>query len=883
MKVIKPMQLSLLHKVYESAPDTVLTVSVLVFFPFEAPRRVLPEIALWKFVPAALGPDTVFDLCMPKPRGEVLVTGSAFPSGGVAQAACKVRVALGGVDKSLRVVGDREWRDGAVTSPRPFTEMPVTWERAFGGAGFPTNPLGRGHAPVGEVDMPGSHMLPNVEDPRDLVRSPDDRPRPAGFGPIDFTWPQRFSKMGTYDEQWLKTRFPGMAADLDWTAFNAALEDQQIEGFFRGDERFTVEGMHAEHPTIEGELPGLVARVFVDHEVAPGDVRFVEVPTRLDTVHLFPSAMRGVLIYRGLHRVREDDAADVKRVLVASELIGEPRTPEHYRAVLERRLDRKTGHLASVRDSDLLHARPDTKLVRRPEEVNDVEELVRPVGTLQRNMAERRRLERDKARAKLVELGLNPDDFQQATEEVPEVPDHVALEDFEELIPKLMAEAEAMQKRGEAEAKDAQERAREAYRAQGLDWDELRAKGEREMAGPPKFRAATELERIRAATRAANGGAPVPEVEAMLDDPKFVTLFNQKQLAMMAAYRRAALHQPVVDPMAPPQRDYIRELVAGALARAEALTEVDVTGADLSRMDLRGADFTGSFLESVDFTGSDLTDARFDRAVLVRANFTETTLDGCSFAESNLGGAVFTGAKARGARFLDADLERADLAGVALHACNLTRVNLRDAKLDGADFTGCNLRNLTVFDGDVPNVRFCQADLGEATFVNTSLEGSDFTGAQMEECTMMNVRAKGCSFREVRGRNLRVVMGASFEGASFVDAKLDASSLRGAIFRGADLSRASLDDADLSDADLTGATLYRVSAKNSRWVRADLTDAVLLSANLMNAILQKATLDRVDLRHANLFAADISRAKGGAQAFDGALLTRVQTLPRRPA
>jgi uncharacterized protein YjbI with pentapeptide repeats len=882
MKVLKPMQLSVLHRVYESAPDLVLTLSVLVFFPLDAPRRTLPEIALWKFLPKALGDNVVFDLCMPKPRGEVLVSGSAFPTL-PPQAACRTRVSIGRVDKTLLVVGDREWRDGAMTSPRPFTEMPVTWERAFGGPGFADNPVGRGFAPVGDPMMPGAHKLPNVEDPRVPVRDRNDRPRPAGFGPLDFTWPQRFSKLGTHDQNWLETRFPGLAADLDWSAFNAAPEDQHIDGFWRGDERFVLENLCADQAVIEGELPGLAIRAFVNHAQPDGSATLVEVPTRLDTVHLFPSAMRGVMVYRGLHRVREDDAHDVKCVLVGSELLREPRPAEHYRAVFEARMDRKSGHLATLRESDLLHPRPDVKVARRAEEINDVEELVRPVGTLSRNMNERRRVEREKARAKLIELGLDPDDFQPPTEDVPEMPAAPSIEEFETMLPKIMAEAEALQQRAEKDAREGQERAREAYREQGVDWDELQARALGEQSGPPKFRAAEELSRLRSLSREANGGEPVAQVEAMLADPKFAEMLNQKQLAMMAGYRRAALHQSPVTPIDAPRNEALRALLAGALARGESLTEIDVTGADLSRMDLRGADFSGSFMESVDFSGADLTHAVFDRAVLVRARLNDATLDGCSFVDANLGGATFSGARGKGARFIGATFEKGDLSGVVLSACNLTRVDLREAKLDGADLSGCSLRNLTVIDGTLANVCFNGADLGEATFLNTSIAGCDFTGAQLEECTLVNVRADGCSFRDARARNLRVVLGSSFEGASFVDANLDAASLRGARLRGADLSRASLVAADLSEADLTGARLYRIVARDSRWVRSDLTDAVLLSANLMNAVMQKANLTRTDLRDTNLFAADLARIRGGVMSLDGALTTRAQTRPRRPS
>ena len=64
-------------------------------------------------------------------------------------------------------------------------------------------------------------LLPNLEDPREMVRTPNDRPAPAGFGPLDATWPQRTALMGTYDDRWLREDFPGLPKDLDWAAFNA--------------------------------------------------------------------------------------------------------------------------------------------------------------------------------------------------------------------------------------------------------------------------------------------------------------------------------------------------------------------------------------------------------------------------------------------------------------------------------------------------------------------------------------------------------------------------------------------------------------------------------------------------------------------------------------
>ena len=54
-------------------------------------------------------------------------------------------------------------------------------------------------------------------DPKHPITAQGDHPGPAGFSAIDFTWPQRKSKAGTYDAAWLKNRFPGFPSDIDFS------------------------------------------------------------------------------------------------------------------------------------------------------------------------------------------------------------------------------------------------------------------------------------------------------------------------------------------------------------------------------------------------------------------------------------------------------------------------------------------------------------------------------------------------------------------------------------------------------------------------------------------------------------------------------------------
>ena len=244
MKVIKPQRLGVLTRTFENDNKFYFVVSGLVFFSFDHPTP-LHEVNLWTFTARELGRDAALDQCMPKQNAELLISGKAFARKDAPQKAVAARARVGAIDKTVWVVGDRRWQFGGVASePEPFTEMDIKWENAFGGDGYALNPLGKGSKPI-KGDQGEVHPLPNVEDPKNLIKSTRDTPPPAGFGAYDFIWPQRYGKVGTYDADWLKNRFPGFAKDMDWALWNAAPADQIIKGYFKGDESYLFENMNA--------------------------------------------------------------------------------------------------------------------------------------------------------------------------------------------------------------------------------------------------------------------------------------------------------------------------------------------------------------------------------------------------------------------------------------------------------------------------------------------------------------------------------------------------------------------------------------------------------------------------------------------------------------
>lgn len=240
------------------------------------------------------------DLVLGKPGTDVLVLGRAHAPKGKPAPRVEVGIRCGTIAKTLVVHGDRTYRRGAVnivpSAAAPFTEMPILYERAFGGvdpldegAREPRNPAGVGFAarPERLVGLP----VPNIEYPGEPVTSAEDRPAPAGLGPIARDWAPRLARAGTYDEAWHEERAPLWPEDLDERFFCAAPEDQQIPGYLR-------EGSRVElvHLTPDGLFSFELPRTRPAFRTAFGRDA-VEHRGRLHTVEIEPDARRVSMVW----------------------------------------------------------------------------------------------------------------------------------------------------------------------------------------------------------------------------------------------------------------------------------------------------------------------------------------------------------------------------------------------------------------------------------------------------------------------------------------------------------------------------------------------------------------------------------------------------------
>jgi len=286
------------------------------------------------------------DLVPFKPRTDVLLVGQAHAPFGRPQRSVDVALQVGPVHKQIRVLGERRWsfkdlRDPTplVAGPLEFVTMPLTWDRAYGGvdeqAGvrsdvpsfrpwFSQNIVGRGFSGARTIESVDERVLPNLEDPRDPVRSWDSRPCPTGCGYFPRNSEPRVRYQGTYDERWKAERAPAPPKDFCFDYYNAADPELQVQGYLRGNERAMLQNVTLGGGRIDFLLPCIRPRFTVTRGVNPAERVVSEAPAALDTLLLLPDAASFVVIWRAAIVPCVPEASDVEEVRIEYEALPQP-------------------------------------------------------------------------------------------------------------------------------------------------------------------------------------------------------------------------------------------------------------------------------------------------------------------------------------------------------------------------------------------------------------------------------------------------------------------------------------------------------------------------------------------------------------------------------
>lgn len=883
MKTLKPMRLGVLTRPFENERKYYLSIGVLVFFPFDDPDYLLPDIALWKLSASELGSEGILDECMPKSSAEVLLSAKAFPKN-PPQGSCHVRFQMETTDRTLYIFGDRTWGFIHPSDPEPFESMPISYSRAFGGEGFALNPIGKGYASI-QTPQGSIRPLPNIEHPKQIIASPNDRPEPAGFMPLPITSPLRQQKVGTYDDAWLKERYPGFPADFDWTFFNVAPETQRFKGFLKGGESFVCENMHPEQSSIRSRLPTGIARCFLQFK-GQDTKELREVSTKIDTLWLFPHAERGLVIYRGVVPVQEDDAADISHLMIAYEAQGKPKTKDHYQSVFQARIHFDTA-AAVLRDRDLLPELP--KRPPCPEEKTDMDGLISTNRLVLENARRGAQKRLDQVRTDIQRIideappgaTIPQPDLSLVPQTVPEMMSPPTLEEIPDLVEQAIKDAEEKRKEAMAKVAEAEAQARKLCSENNLNYDELVEKEkDRELRRRRRYSAQTHFDNFRELIQMAeNAGADTSELRASLEDPELIKKFVDMEAKLNEAYAKIVHYLP---PTLAEGDPILRSELEEGAAQGKTFAGRDFSNADFSGLNLQNIDFEGACLESAKLGGANLQGANLKYAILTRADLTGANLKGADMSHANLGSTILRNADASQAKLIKAVLSKADFQGARFAGADLCGADFMESHIEDADFSDAQLNDLVFFRPTLKRLNLTGASLSKASFIEGQFEDIDLSGAKAQGAIFIGISAQRIRFDGADLRSARLLKESAFPGASFIKARMEGFNARGCNLQGANLSDSDLSKADFSEANLQEANLCRVHANDAVFVRSDLRKAQVEESVFMQAILQKADVSGASFKDSNLFRADAMGMRGDKDtSFQGAFVKRVRNMGKR--
>lgn len=883
-RIFKPLQVGFAERIFEQNNAFYCIASATLGVDLLSGRPLL-EPDFLKSAFQCMGARPLPDPGMPKPCGEYMVSGSYHAPQGLPVTGGEVKVRLGEQSKNLFVFGPRNWVGGSSTRPESIVSLPVDYEQAFGGKGYAKNPDGRGYK---------DGRLPCVESPAGMVTSRTDTPEPAGFGPLDPSWPQRMAYQPKYGNDYLEKFFPGYPGNLDWHAFLCAPRDQWRSVFFQGDEPFAIHNMHPDRPLLQGRLPGLHPRCFLRHTVNTPHPVFSELSLKLDTVWFFPEELLALLIWRGGMQVADDEAEQISHVLLGYELRGQaPKDEADYARALERRLGSSDALLNNFNTGDLIPAGHlcamellmDMALAddRKGEFEKNLEAKVQAITTMVDEKLEEALIETETRMAEMEappEARVDPRKLL-AAQPAPDADIQALNAKLESILPGITAGnvRQIDWKRFSFEALDQIFHAVENFSS-------TKEQAARELASAEL---AQVVEQIRN-QMAGQGAGQFPESSRDLVGQSLQEL----QAPRNADPRPSPLPRLDAEAMGD-QLDQVTPQVAAAMEHVRGLRATGEESDTLSEMEqriqetLEGQrievrkglrDAEKAFRESYSMAAHFMPEGLSPHVLpikVVAASFLEAVAAGQPVAGRDWACIDLAGQNLDGIDLRDALLEQVDFRGASLRGADLRGAILARARLSGADLSGANLEQANIGAVLAADSRFCGANLKRA-----KLSKGNFTGTDFSDCDLEDVEALEVAFSRARFTRARLP-GLILLDTSMTRTRFDQADLSGSVFLNCELI-----DVDCAQAVLTGCTFADVHLHGVRFDDATCVGCcfaatepdktVMNRLHFVGAVLDRSNFQGMVLHHADFSSARMENANFAGADLTGARLVNTQAI-----
>ena len=830
----------------------VVTFGLLV----DAEGKVMPAEQTWSWIAERMGKQTL-DRGLKKSRGTFAVQGQAYALTDAQRAGMAVRVSLGKLEKTLHVFPPRQWNKGLL-GWMPVTSgqidcLPLTLENAYGGAQWADNPVGKGYC--ADTDTAGGTALAQLEVANLSVCDPKDRPAIASFMPLPPQSAARSAFMGTLDEDWTAYRAPFLPIDTDARWFDEVAQDQCNTEFWRGDEAWSVTGMHPAQAQVSGRLPGLRPRLFVER--TDKRLAITEAPMDLDTVWLFPEAQSVLLLYRAEVSVLDIDAQDIATLAMALERVADAE------------LDKQTW-------IDQLWPRPPVEPVEIPPTEPPVFDSGPMIASVQAaadaihaelSVAHEQSLQIAQDMATGMDMPFNRADHP------PLVKLNFAAFMGEPQAPAKPFDPEALRAEIEtelAQAKaDSMRHARSAITRLSLDVEETLA-----LANQP----VPEVDLMGVLARLdlpqAQQADMVEKVAAGLSRSQAMEASIDQQLAVV---EKALAADRIKFGPAPTPAAYCnltRESLQALHLAGKSLQNLSLNGLDLSGLDLGQADLKRTLFENCQLKGACLANTDLSQSQFIGCDLTAARLDKACLQETLFQRVLCQGASFKGANLLAIRASQSDFSTADFTEANLQQAQLNECSLDKAQLSNANLSQLHLNKCDLSGALFTDGNLHKAKLYDCTLDATDMRRANLSKADFAKVVGRDLDLRECNLQNLRLAAHCVLPGVRLDDADLTAAS-----FQDVDLNHASLRGARLNDALLTGCDLsdsdgVGLIAQGIYLSGCDLSRADWSGANLLNGRLRKVCLEQTNLSGSNLHGLASDAVHGSGVRLEQALMTR---------
>lgn len=775
MIIQKPINAEITYRALSLSPGRhSLSVTLLVHFNLHPDGEPAANATspVWDAINPAMNDYAGFDEGWPKLNGEYLVFGAAYPPKGSQRQPVSVRVMVGDLDKRLAVFGDRYFNGfGGISDPVPFDRMPIVPANAFGGESFDANPYGKGHTEIKGDDGKLVQPLPNVEMPEALMLSATDKPGVAGFWPYYPDMPQRARYLGKFDEEWVKTRWPHLPSETDFSYFQVAPPDQRLSGrFWKGGERIELQNMHPIHQTLEAFVPEWRPRLFAVAAVTDKDIRFAELAARLETIFLLPDQLCGIALYRAVAQVRDPQARDIVGLCAALEHMTEPaRTSGQYISAFEPGMREQLGPV--MRKS----------APAAPQELDDQARLSEALVQLQqqRRIYAKHMQDTGMSETELLSLLRRNPQTRSLAQMVQDGGGSLGgfLSQFEGMVNEVLGENDQRVKGEQAQPEGT------ASRIGRLQVMRCKANSElcRDLNLAEADLSGLDLSGMDfgGAVLAGANLTGCTVVKANFDRAMLVGANFAGADLSAASFVMCSLSQANFQAAMLANANFARADASGAAFTDSVLDGVDLTMANLTGADFRNANLSGVSATRANFTAAQLQQANLSGAKLIEANFSGADLTGADFSKSNALKASFSCAKLYKARFTSADLTESD----ADEGTQAMSVDFRDAHFDKASWVAANLSG--------------------SNFDRITGQEADFSDASMVEVTMRRAVAKGARFDRA------LIEQADFSMSNFMEGSFGLSSLKNLNMQQSNLYGVNFLDTEFQNVNLDGSYIER--------------------------------------------------------------------------